>query len=161
MKSILIILCIVFMGSASNLIAQTDQSSKKSTERGPLLIATVQPTSNCSSGNSCSSWLFSTTKVNAIKITNTTYSLYQNLQVTIYACANPYYNTACMASPVATFACNKQVITYASTKLANGATFYVGLTGGNGGAGAGYTFTNGSFNGQKCTPTPVSTTEKQ
>jgi hypothetical protein len=162
MKSILIILCIVFMGSGSNLIAQADQSSKKSTERGPLLIATVQPTSNCSSGNSCSSWLFSTTKVNAIKITNTTYNIYQNLQVTIYACADPYSDQACMAAPITTFACNKQVITYASTKLTNGDIFYVGLTGGNGGAGAGYKFTNGFFNGQKCTATPVGgVTEKQ
>ena len=151
MKSILIILCIVFMGSSSNLIAQTDQSSKKGTERGPLLIATVKATFTCRSGNSCSSWVGNMmTKVNAIEITNTTYNFYQNLQVTVYGCADPYTNPPCKAAPITTFACNKQVITYASTKLTNGSTFYVGLTGGNGGAGAGYAFTIGSFNGQKC-----------
>ena len=30
-----------------------------------------------------------------------------------------------MAAPITTFVCNKQVITYASSKLTNGATFYV------------------------------------
>ncbi len=155
MKSLLIILCIAFLGSASNLTAQTDQSAQKGVERGPLLIATVEAISNCRSGNSCSSWVGYLTKVNAIKITNTTYSLYQNLQVTVYACPDPFTNPPCMAAPITTFACNKQVIMYASTKLTNGATFYVGLTGGNGGAGAGYKFTNGSFNGQKCSATPI------
>jgi putative salt-induced outer membrane protein YdiY len=150
MKKLLIILCIAFMGNASNITAQAEQTS-----RGPLLIATVEATNTCNSGNSCSSWIYSTTKVNAIKITNTTYSLYQNLQVTVYNCDDPYTNPPCKAAPIATFACNKQVITYASTKLTNGSIFYVGLTGGNGGAGAGYKFTNGSFNGQKCTGTPV------
>ena len=155
MKSLIIILCIGFMGSASNLMAQTDQSTKNSTDRGPLLIANVQATFNCGSGNSCSSWIYSTTRVNAIKITNTTYNYYQNLQVTIYACADPSTNPPCMAAPITTFACNNQIITYASTKLTNGATFYVGLTGGNGGAKAGYAFTNGLFNEQKCTAIPV------
>lgn len=139
-------LLIVFIGASSTLTGQSTNSDSKGTKRPPLINATVKVTNTCKSGNTCSNWLNSMKKVNAIKITNLSYSWYPSLQFTIYPCPGP--NPGCTS--VATFACNQSVITYASTLLANGGSFYIVLKDTQSNNSVGYNFTNGSFNGKIC-----------
>lgn len=128
-------------------------------ERGeampPLITATVAVTSNCKKGNTCSSWAYSLTKVNAITITNLSTAWYPNLQYSIHQ------NSTGSGNPIATFTCNQSPVTFASTLLPNGLTYSVKLKDVNSSNYAVYAFTIGSFNGQSCPATPVSTTEKQ
>lgn len=120
------------------------QSDSKSTAAIPLIKANVVVTNSCKKGNTCGSWAMSMTKVNAITITNLSATWYPNLQYSIYP------NATGSGSPIATFTCNQSPVTFASTLLTNGATFYVKLKDVNSSNSAGYAFTNGSFNGQKC-----------
>ena len=122
-------------------------------ERGealiPMIKATVAVTSDCKKGWTCGSWAYSLTKVNAITITNLTTTWYPSLQYSIYP------NATGIGSPIATFTCNQSPVTFASPLLPNGQTYYVKLKDVNSSNSTGYAFTIGSFNGQKCTVTPV------
>ena len=129
------------MGFGSTIAAQADS---KSTAAIPMIKATVAVTSNCSKGNTCGSWAFSLTKVNAIIITNLSTAWYPSLQYSIYP------NSTASGTAIATFTCNQSSVTFASTLLPNGLPYSVKLKDVNSSNSAGYAFTNGSFNGQKC-----------
>ena len=148
------LIIITLMGFGSTTTAQSNNPETKGVAY-PLVTATIAVTSSCKKGRTCGGWAYSLTKVNAVTITNTSTAWYPNLQYSIYA------NSTGSGSPFVTFVCGQNPVTYASTLLPNGQTYYVKLKDVNSSNSTGYAFTIGSFNGQGCTPTPVSTTEKQ
>lgn len=141
------------MGFGSTIAAQSNNPETKGVNI-PLIKATVTVTNSCKKGRSCGSWSFSMTKVNAITITNLSTTWYPSLEYTIYTGPN------LTGTQLPSFVCNQSPMTFASTLLTNGGTFSVKLKDPNSSNSTYYNFTNGSFNGQKCTPTPVSATDK-
>lgn len=119
----------------------------KSDSRAPLVKASVKTSHQCRAGHTCGTWLGSMQKVNALKITNQSYSWYPSLRVDIYNCPGPVPSTSCL---IESFVCNQLTILYASTKLTNGGTFYVKLTDTQSNNSVGYNFTNGNHKGKIC-----------
>jgi hypothetical protein len=133
-------LFLIFMGLSATIAAQTETREVAI----PLIKANIAVSYRCQKGRTCSSWSFSTTKVNAITITNLSATWYPSLQYTIYTGPNL---TGTALTP---FVCNQSTVIFASPSLANGAVFSIKLKDVNSSNYTYYNFTNGSFNGLSC-----------
>lgn len=126
--------------------------SKNDDGRGPLITANVAATTLCKSGNTCGQMLGSLKKWHGFKITLTGASITyynSNFTYTIYEGADPYQGTSqIVATPLASFSCNQNVVQYNGGVLDNSKTYSVIIS--TAGASGLVVFNTGTGKGTNC-----------
>ena len=124
----------------------------KTSEKAPLITATVSTQLSCKIGNSCATWQMGMKRWHGFRITLTGMSISfygSNFVYKIYP--NPNFS----GNPIATFPCTKNVVDFASGILLDNTTYSVKIEVPGGGASGGVVFTTGTGRGTNCVFGPV------
>ena len=162
MKKLLILSSLALLASTLYLVScQKENTAEMATienqqtgdsgavaDRGPLILGTVTTYCTCSSGRTCATWAYTTSKRNAIQVVldPVTHSYYN---ATGPGLRYRIYSGSCGGPLIADFTCNQSTVRYANSALANGGNYRVLISYGSS-ASPCYSITMGNCLGQVC-----------